>query len=223
MAASTKLDDKQRWKVVQVLRHWTNNRQFGAKDGDWKTELASWSKWFNQSYPMLQKLPDLTSDQPAPSKYKYDDLLAFLTRDPQGKKGDPIKGKLAFTKAQCIKCHRFGNEGEGLGPDLSAISKRFKRIEILESILYPSKIISDQYRSTKVTLLDGKTYNGLLAPQAGSITMLLQDGSKVVFKESDVEQRIASLISVMPEKLLDQLTKEEIADLFAFMETEAKK
>ncbi len=223
MAASTKLDDKQRWKVVQVLRHWTNNRQFGAKDGDWKTELASWSKWFNQSYPMLQKLPDLTSDQPAPSKYKYDDLLAFLTRDPQGKKGDPIKGKLAFTKAQCIKCHRFGNEGKGLGPDLSAISKRFKRIEILESILYPSKIISDQYRSTKVTLLDGKTYNGLLAPQAGSITMLLQDGSKVVFKESDVEQRIASLISVMPEKLLDQLTKEEIADLFAFMETEAKK
>ena len=147
----------------------------------------------------------------------------FDWRDPQGKKGDPIKGKLAFTKAQCIKCHRFGNEGEGLGPDLSAISKRFKRIEILESILYPSKIISDQYRSTKVTLLDGKTYNGLLAPQAGSITMLLQDGSKVVFKESDVEQRIASLISVMPEKLLDQLTKEEIADLFAFMETEAKK
>jgi putative heme-binding domain-containing protein len=223
LMASTKIDEKNRWKVVQLLRHWTSNKQFGAKEGDWKAELASWSRWFNQSYPMLQPVPDLASVAASASKYKYDDLLAFLTREAQGKKGDPLKGKLAFTKAQCIKCHRFGNEGEGLGPDLSAVSKRFKRSEILESMIYPSKVISDQYRSTKVTLLDGKTYLGLLAPQAGSVTILLQDGTKVVFKESDIEERIASLISVMPEKLLDELTKEEIADLFAFLETEPKK
>ena len=53
--------------------------------------------------------------------------------------------------------------------------------------------------------------------------MLLQDGSKVMIKESDIENRFASLISVMPEKLLDELTREEIADLFAYMESEVKK
>lgn len=53
--------------------------------------------------------------------------------------------------------------------------------------------------------------------------MLLQDGTKVTIKKSEIDQQFASLTSVMPEKLLDQLTKEEIADLFAFMESEPGK
>jgi hypothetical protein len=53
--------------------------------------------------------------------------------------------------------------------------------------------------------------------------MLLQDGTKAMLKESDIEQRFASPISPMPEKLLDELTKEEIADCSRLAETEVKK
>ena len=49
--------------------------------------------------------------------------------------------------------------------------------------------------------------------------MVLQDATKVNFKKEDIEKQFASLISVMPEKILDNLTLAEIADLFAFMET----
>ena len=48
-------------------------------------------------------------------------------------------------------------------------------------------------------------------------------GSKLTLKKDDVEQQFVSLVSVMPERLLDPLTKQEIADLFAFLESEPGK
>jgi putative heme-binding domain-containing protein len=220
LASASKLQGEQKWKVVEVLRYWTNGRSFGGdKKSNWKSELAAWGKWFAQAYPKEESLPDVSEDRPPESKWKYADLIAYLEKDPRGSKGDVMKGKAIFTKANCIKCHKYGNEGEGIGPDLTTLSKRFKRGEILESILSPSKVISDQYRSSTILTQDGRSFIGLAAEQGGTITILLQDGSKTTIKASDVEARYASLVSVMPEKLLDELTKEEIADLFAYTES----
>ena len=88
--------EKRGWQVVRLLRHWNNNRQFGADDADWQTELASWSKWFVQSFPKEAALPDVASDKPVESKYKFSDLLAFLEKD--GKTGDAQRGRLVFEK-----------------------------------------------------------------------------------------------------------------------------
>jgi putative heme-binding domain-containing protein len=221
LLASSRLDPGNRWRAVELLRHWTKNQQFGANRGDWKTELGSWSRWFTQSFPKEPALPNVTADQVVESKYKFKDLLSFLEKE--GRQGDPSKGRLAFEKAQCIKCHKYGKEGEGIGPDLTTLSKRFKRADMLEAIYYPSKVISDQYRSTTIVTRKGLQVQGLAAPQGDTITVLQSDGSKVMVKEKDIEQRYASLTSVMPEKLLDLLTKQEIADLFAFLESEPAK
>ena len=157
----------------------------------------------------------------AESKYKFDELLTFLEKD--GKTGDAKKGRVVFEKAQCIKCHKYGKDGDALGPDLTNVSKRFKRADVLESIIYPSKVISDQYRSSRIVTKKGQALIGLAsAPQDGVVTLLQQDGSKLTLKESEIEQRFASLISVMPERLLDTLDKKEIADLFAFLESDVQ-
>jgi putative heme-binding domain-containing protein len=222
LLAARKLDEGNRWKAVQLLRHWSNNRQFGATDGAWKGELNNWGRWFAQSFPKEPPLPDVTGAAEAESKYKFDELLAYLEKE--GKSGDAKKGRAVFEKAQCIKCHKYGTEGDAVGPDLSNVSKRFKRADVLESIIFPSKVISDQYRSTRITTKKGQDFLGLAsAPQDGVITLLQQDGTKITLKESDIEQRFASLISVMPERLLDALDKKEIADLFAFLESEPGK
>src|SRR5262249_41752789 len=121
------------------------------------------------------------------------------------------------------KCHKYGNEGEGLGPDLTAVSKRFKRADVLESIYYPSKVISDQYRSTTIVTVKGQTLAGLVAVQGDVLTVLQEDGSQATLRAKDVDKRFASLTSVMPERTLDQLTRKEIADLFAFLESEPAK
>ena len=221
LLAAGRLDEADRWKVVELLRHWSG-KQFGADDGDWKKELGSWSKWFNQTFPKEPPLPDVAGGAPVVSKYKYDELLLFLT-EKDGKAGDAVKGKEVFTKAQCIKCHKYGQDGEGIGPDLSNLSKRFKRPDVLESIYYPSKVISDQYRSTQFVTKQGQTIMGLASLQGDVYTVLQKDGTKATLKKDDVDQQFTSLISVMPEGLLDQLEKKEIVDLFAFLESEPTK
>jgi putative heme-binding domain-containing protein len=220
--AAAKLDDGNRWKVVKLLRHWTNGKQFGAEDNDWKAELGAWTRWFAQAFPKDPPLPNVMADRPIESKYKFDELLAFLDKNSTSSNGTLGRGRAVFEKAQCIKCHKYGKEGEGIGPDLTTVSKRFKRRDILESIVYPSKVISDQYRSSLIITKDGKRLDGLAAPQGDIVTVLLSDGSKVTLKRDDIDQQFASLVSVMPERLLDTLTKEEIADLFAFLESEPK-
>ena len=96
-----------------------------------------------------------------------------------------------------------------------------KRYDILESIYYPSKVISDQYRSTTIFTRKGQRVDGLAAPQGDQITVLQSDGTKVTLKKDEIEQQVASLVSVMPEKLLDTLTDQQIRDLFAYLQTEA--
>jgi len=222
LLASKRLDAPTRWKAVELLRHWSNNKQFGAPDKDWKIELDSWARWYGQTFPKQPALPDVTGDRPAESKYRFEELLTFLEKD--GRNGDVARGRQAFEKAQCLKCHKYGKEGEGVGPDLTTLSRRFKRGDVLESLIYPSKVISDQYRSTQFLTIRGQSIVGLAAaPMDGVITVLQSDGSKVNLKVGDIDQQFTSLISVMPEKLLDTLEKQEIADLFAFLESEPAK
>lgn len=220
LVAATKLDPTNRWKVVELLRHWSGGKQFGADEGDWQPELAAWGRWFGQTFPKQAPLTNVAAEAAAESKYKYDDLLVFLEKDPAGRRGDPIRGRTVFEKAQCLKCHRFGREGEGIGPDLTTVSKRFNRQYMLESILLPSKVISDQYRSTVIVTRKGLRITGLAAPQGELVTVLQSDATKITLKRAEIEERLTSLVSVMPERLLDPLTRQEIADLFAYLESE---
>ena len=111
------------------------------------------------------------------------------------------------------------SEGEGLGPDLTTLKSRFQRADTLEAILDPSKTISDQYRGTVIVTANGQTITGLAAPQGDSVTVLQTDGTKVTLKKADIESQVASTVSPMPEKLIDELTLQEIADLFAYLES----
>ena len=64
-----------------------------------------------------------------------------------------------------------------LGPDLTTLSKRFKRSDTLESILYPSKVIADQYRSTTIVTKKGLQIIGLAAPVGDPVTVVLPDAT----------------------------------------------
>jgi putative heme-binding domain-containing protein len=218
LLACDRLEAKQRGKAVELLRIW-GGRSFGAAPGDEKSELADWSRWFAQTFPAEPPLPQPAADRPTESRYTQAELLAYLDRDPRGRKGDPARGRLVFARAQCARCHRHGTEGEGVGPDLSTVGRRYRRADILASLLTPSKVISDQYRTTVIETADGVIYTGLVSTQGDTVSVLRGDGTKVTLKKEQIKQQFASLVSVMPERLLDPLTKPEIADLFAFLES----
>ena len=64
-------------------------------------------------------------------------------------------------------CHRVGDEGGSVGPDLTAIASRFSRRDILESIIEPSKVISEQYANTEIVLKNGTTIIGRVVSDDG--------------------------------------------------------
>jgi putative heme-binding domain-containing protein len=219
--ASTRLEPAGKLRAVELLRHW-NNRRFSPEDNDWQRELNGWSQWYVQTFPKAEALPNVSAIS-GQSKWKFEEVLRFLENDPTGKAGDVQRGKVVYEKANCMKCHKFGKEGEGLGPDLTTLKSRFKRADTLEALLHPSKVISDQYRGSVILTEKGQTLTGLAAPQGDMVTVLQIDGSKVTLRAKDIATQVASTISPMPDKLLDDLTLQEIADLFAYLDSEPVK
>ncbi len=205
-------------EAVALMQKWTGKNLTNAND---KTEaaLAAWTKWFVDTYPD-QPEPKLPADTQK-TKWTMAQLLAHLDGD-QAKPADVQRGRVVFEKGQCLKCHRFGAEGEGIGPDLSNVSRRFQRKEIVESVLYPSHVISDQFAAKSVLTNDGRQVVGIVAPTPDGVVVLQSTGEKLNIAKADIDEIVASKVSAMPDGLFDTLTLEEIADLFAFMNTAPK-
>ncbi|MEE2936643.1 MAG: hypothetical protein VYA84_11680, partial [Planctomycetota bacterium] len=94
----------------------------------------------------------------------------------------------------------------------------FSKREILESILYPAHMVSDQYARKKVLKRDGRGIGGMVIQRTDrSIEIRDANNNMTVIAESDVDQILPSNSSIMPSGLLDDLTLQEISDLMAYM------
>lgn len=197
-----------------LLRHWSG-QALADPDTAWSDELKQWQRWYRDGNP---DRPPAELPVPSPdSKWQMHDLLHHLSSE-EGGHGSASKGALIFEKAQCIKCHKSGGRGESLGPDLSNVGKRFMKKQLLESILYPSHVISDQYASKTVLTTSGRTYTGIVAGGGQNDVVVLQaSGEKVRIDKDDIDEIVPSGKSAMPEGLLNTLTLEEISDLFAYL------
>lgn len=197
-----------------LLEFWTGETPYSAVE-DSPAKLAAWQKWYAEKYP--DRPEAVLPTAPADNKWKLAELMQYLNGE-EGAKGTAERGFEVYKRAQCNKCHRFGELGEPLGPDLTSLSKRFTKREILESILFPSHVISDQYASKTVVTKGGLKYTGIVAPGgAGETIVLLDTGKKVVVDADEIEETLPSKTSAMPAGLLNPLTQQEIADLFAYL------
>jgi putative heme-binding domain-containing protein len=163
-------------------------------------------------------------NRPVVKEWTTDDLLPAL--DQAGRGRSFRQGKAAFELAQCLACHRFGNEGGAVGPDLTAVASRFSRRDILESLLDPSKVISEQYQNITVVKKDDDEVTGRLVEETDDALVIVTNpltGDRVTVRQAHVARRAASKISPMPEGLLNTFTKEEILDLLAYLESGGSK
>ncbi|HYO24223.1 MAG TPA: c-type cytochrome [Lacipirellulaceae bacterium] len=206
-----RLGDQGGAAAAKLLAHWNSD---SAPTGDWRADLARWQHWYAGAFPDAPpaELPlDAGRD-----KWSYEELVTYLDGE-AGQRGSAARGQQVFAKAQCASCHRMGSTGETLGPDLTTIAQRFQRKEILESIVYPSHAISDQYAS-RVVVSNGKSYTGLVTPRADQgVIVLLATGQKVEIGPEAIDDIQASQLSAMPSGLLNALTLEQVADLFAYL------
>ncbi len=155
------------------------------------------------------------------AQMSFDELAEYLEYDPMTyRKPNLEDGKNVFIRARCANCHVFGEIGFGGGPDLSSVVSRFRRRDILESIKYPSKVVSDQYTAYHVELADFSDVTGMLAGENDStLTLITTTGEKVDIPKSEITSREEATTSVMPEGLLNTMSLGDLVNLVQFLES----
>jgi putative heme-binding domain-containing protein len=158
-------------------------------------------------------------ERPFVKAWSVDELVPLVNGSATGR--DRERGRVLFAAAKCFACHRFNDEGGAQGPDLSGVAGRFSVHDLLESIIVPSKMISDQYEAVTIATRDGRVVTGRIVNLHGEtfhISPDMLDPNRLVnVKRGDIEEIRKSPVSVMPEGLLNTLNKEEVLDLVAYL------
>ncbi|HUE73901.1 MAG TPA: c-type cytochrome [Pirellulaceae bacterium] len=174
--------------------------------------------------PILEARPaesPLAVSKPRPlvKKRSLDDVMSLVEGGLKDRDFD--RGRRMFGAANCFACHRFGNEGGANGPDLTGIAGRFSTRDLLETIVEPSKVISDQYAAVVIQTVDGQTITGRIINLHGDTlhinTDMLAPGATVNVNRREVVAMKPSAVSMMPAGLLDTLHDDELLDLVAFL------
>jgi len=128
-------------------------------------------------------------------------------------------GRSLFHAIGCAACHRFAGFGGDIGPDVTSIRNKYDVAYVLESIIDPSKVISDQYGSSMVTTKSGAVHTGLVVERGESLEIYPPDAKAepVKLTRSDVVKIGPTPVSQMPPGLINLLNGEEVRDLMAYL------
>jgi putative heme-binding domain-containing protein len=131
--------------------------------------------------------------------------------------GDASRGVAVFDK-HCARCHRWGDRGQSIGPDLASIRDRLPET-MLVAILDPNRAVEARYVSYTATTQEGLSYTGIITLESDtSITLALPDGKQQALLRSEIEELTSNGKSLMPEGLESELSQQDVADLLAMLE-----
>ena len=164
-----------------------------------------------------KKLLAMGGGLPDPDRQKVIDQFLYVTK----KTGDAGLGKKAFL-THCAKCHKHGNDGLTIGPDLTGFAVHPKE-EIIIHLLDPSRSIEGNYKQYNATLSDGRVLAGLLSAETKtSIELLDAENKRHVINREDLESFKESPKSLMPEGFEKQMSPEELTNLLEFLTQKGK-
>jgi putative heme-binding domain-containing protein len=141
-------------------------------------------------------------------------------------RGDAKRGEEIFQRSKlgCVKCHvatlEAGKDGQRtIGPDHSTVGDRLKPEEIVESILYPSRVIAKGYEAVVILTQAGKVARGVVVSEHPDAVVLIDSdtGNRLTIARADIEE-MEPTVSAMPAGLADQLSgPQEFYDLIAYL------
>lgn len=170
--------------------------------------VAKWTEWLKQKFPDEMKA-EIESDSQL-------ELMARLAKIDWGS-ADVVNGKSVYKQLQCAQCHDGGSR---LGPKLEGVTRRFNRDDLFKSIVYPHEQVPERYRALLIETTDGKLYRGSMVYESvDGITLQEVGGSTVRINKSDIESKMRSAKSLMPDRLLAQSSDQDWVDLYAYLKS----
>lgn len=145
---------------------------------------------------------------------RLDALLPLLDH------GDVGRGRELFfsEKTKCVTCHRVGNQGGKVGPDLTTIGANRAARDLLESIVFPSATMVRDYEPYIVSTVDGQVFSGLIARETvDTLFVQQQTGEPIAIARGDIDELASGTVSIMPSGLEQALNEAELADLIAYL------
>jgi putative heme-binding domain-containing protein len=134
--------------------------------------------------------------------------------------GDVIRGQAVFNnpKVACYSCHAIGYMGGRIGPDLTRIGQVRSERDLLEAIAYPSASFARGYEPVVVRTRSGQIYTGVLRNNdLPDEIVLATERDETRIPRRDIVDMQPGTVSLMPPGLIDQLSRQELADLLAFL------
>lgn len=132
--------------------------------------------------------------------------------------GSASAGHALFTK-NCAACHRHGGAGGLVGPQLDGVALRGPE-RLLEDILDPNRNVDEAFRTTVVTLADGRVVSGLrVRDEAADVIFVDATGREFRVPQAEIEETTVAPISPMPANMADHVGEDALADLIAYLRT----
>jgi putative membrane-bound dehydrogenase-like protein len=161
------------------------------------------------------RISGLTAGLPAADKRVRELIERVAARVERGE-GSAAAGAHVFTK-NCAACHRYGNAGGLVGPQLDGVGQRGTG-RLLEDILDPNRNVDAAFRTTVLTLADGRAVTGLMVRDDGREHVLVDaTGREFRVPRAEVEEMAVLPYSPMPANMADQIGEDGLPDLLAYL------
>lgn len=181
-------------------------------------ELAALDALSNKVEAM-SAMPNYIAPKGPGKNYALDEAVALATAGMKGR--DFANGEAMYRSTMCATCHRFNGEGGSIGPDLTGAGNRYTLRDLLENIIDPSKVISDQYDSHEITKKDGSVLIGRIVVEENEKVFMMTNpfapNDHMAISESDIAKKGTRKVSMMPPGLINALNQDELLDLIAYL------
>ena len=132
--------------------------------------------------------------------------------------GSIARGKQIFQDA-CSDCHKVGDQGHEVGPDLMSVTTRYKEV-LLADILMPNQAVETGYEEYLVETADGQSLSGVIAKQTPTtLTIRRAKGEEDTVLRKNVTKMHSLSVSPMPEDLEQTVDQQGMADLIAYVKS----
>lgn len=182
----------------------------------------------------VDRLVKLIEKMPTEIRPEADKLLKQSNADLAGQRkrleelkdtlagGDPERGRALFfgAKASCSACHRIGEEGGHIGPNLAGIGDIRTRRDLLEAVAFPSASFARNFEPFTLISKSGIAQSGIISrTTSDSIYLTTGERTTIRIPRSEIEEDgiVPASVSIMPQGLDRTLQPAELKDLLSFL------